>query len=209
MQAWQLGKTSDGSNLIRVSSAYAAQVQDEHYVEAVKLFIAEEQKHGANLGLYLDAIGEKRLKRDIGDTLFRKVRNWNSSMEVWTVTVIIVESFAQLYYKAIADATSCRLLQQICEDILMDEAHQIRFQLERLCVITSSRSRAENQLVMVVYRMFFHTVFLAIWIGHGKVFRAGGLTFSSLLKMATQKFNFIVDRLTSYQYMVHKLQPTI
>jgi hypothetical protein len=46
---------------------------------------SEEQKHGANLGRYLDGIGKKRIQKDWGDTLFRKVRHLNTSMESWTL----------------------------------------------------------------------------------------------------------------------------
>ena len=211
LQAWQLGETSDGANLLRASSIYAKKIQDADYVDAVKLFIKEEQKHGENLGKYLDKIGEKRLKKDWGDSLFRKVRYFNTSIEIWTVTVIIVESFAQLYYKAIADATSCRLLKQICEDILIDEAHHIRFQLERLCIVTSDRPAIIHQLILSAYRLFFHIILLAIWIGHGKAFKAGGLSFGLLLRKSRRKFNFISARLSRYNHEVktQKLQSVV
>ena len=81
IQAWQLGETSDGKNLLRASQKYADKINDPHYVEAVKVFIKEEQKHGNNLGTYLDMIGQPRIKTDWGDSLFRKVRYFNTSMD--------------------------------------------------------------------------------------------------------------------------------
>ena len=96
-------------------------------MKAVDLFIQEEQKHGENLGKYLDAIGEARVKSDFGDSLFRSVRYFNTSMELWTITVIIVESAAQVFYQSLHDATGCDLLKEICVDILKDEAHHIKF----------------------------------------------------------------------------------
>lgn len=205
LQAWQLGETSDGSHLLHAASIYANRIEDDLYVRAVKLFIAEEQKHGANLGRYLDAIGEKRLAKDWGDTLFRKVRYFNTSMEIWTIAVIIVESFAQIYYQAIAQATSCRLLRQICKDILVDEASHIKFQLDRLCMISSQHSEITFPLVLRLYRLFFFAVFLAVWVGHAKAFKAGGLSFKVLLKKSLQKFNFISSRLNRY----HKEQKAL
>jgi len=56
LQAWQLGETSEGRNLIKASEKYAAKTGDAFYVDAVRLFIKEEQKHGNNLGRYLDEI---------------------------------------------------------------------------------------------------------------------------------------------------------
>ena len=80
LQAWQLGETSDGSNLIKAATKYASKLNDENYVEAIKLFIKEEQKHGENLGKYLDLIGEKRIKKNWGDSLFRKFRGLYTDM---------------------------------------------------------------------------------------------------------------------------------
>jgi len=195
LQAWQLGETSDGSNLIRATEKYVARHNDPTYLEAIKLFIKEEQKHGGNLGQYLDRIGEQRLKRDLGDSLFRKARHLNTSMEMWTITVIIVESFAQLYYKAIHDATHCPLLRQICTDILKDEAHHIKFQLERLCFIIQSRSELLNSIVIQLYQCFFYIIFISVWMGHAKAFKAGGVSFFALLSKSGKKFRFIATRL--------------
>src|ERR1700759_5254448 len=127
LQAWQLGETSEGKNLIRAASRYSLRIGDPDYLKAVILFIKEEQKHGANLGRYLDVIGEKRIQKDWGDTLFRKVRYLNASMEIWTLAVLAVESTAQIFYQALRNSTSCALLSQICTDILIDEAYHITF----------------------------------------------------------------------------------
>jgi len=91
LQTWQLGETSDGKNLLRAATRYAKSIQDPLYVDAIALFIREEQKHGNNLGRYLDRIGKPRVKANWEDTLFRKVRYFNTSMEIWTLTVLVVE----------------------------------------------------------------------------------------------------------------------
>ena len=101
LQAWQLGETSEGKHLIAASTKYAMKVGDPQYLIAVRLFIKEEQKHGNNLGSYLDLIGKPRIKKDWGDSLFRRIRYFNTNMELWTVAVIIVESTAQIFYQAL------------------------------------------------------------------------------------------------------------
>ena len=101
MKAWQLGETSDGSHLLKASKKYSEKINDKLYLEAVELFIKEEQKHGNNLGKYLDKIGEERLRKNWADTLFRKFRYFNSSMELWTLTVLTVESAAQVFLSII------------------------------------------------------------------------------------------------------------
>lgn len=135
LQAWQLGETSEGTHLLKASATHAAKTGDPHYLEAVKLFIKEEQKHGNNLGRYLDITGQQRITHNWGDTLFRKIRYFNASMEIWTLAVITVESAAQVFYQSLKDATGCSLLKQICTGILIDEAYHIDFQTGRMAII--------------------------------------------------------------------------
>lgn len=63
LKAWQLGETSDGKHLLAAATKYAARINDPDYPKAVKLFIKEEQKHGNNLGKYIDLLGEQRMKK--------------------------------------------------------------------------------------------------------------------------------------------------
>lgn len=187
LKAWQLGETSDGSHLLKAAIKYADAVNEPEYPGAVKLFIKEEQKHGNNLGRYIDLIGEKRTKKDWGDTLFRKIRYFNTNMEIWTIAVIIVESAAQLFYQALHDATKCTLLKSICNDILIDEAHHIKFQTERLKVIFSHKSIYVRSISLVLYQVLFFGTIHAIWFGHHKAFKAGGYSRKRFMQLMHSK----------------------
>jgi len=188
LKAWQLGETSDGKHLLAAAKRYANKIEDHHYTRAVAQFIKEEQKHGSNLGKYLDAIGEARSKKDLGDTLFRKIRYFNTSMELWTVTVIIVESAAQIFYQALSDATQCNLLKSICKDILIDEAHHIKFQNERLHQIFQRKRFYNKAFSIGWYGLLFFGTIHAIWLGHGKAFRAGGVNKQEFMRRMYYKF---------------------
>ncbi|WP_316827752.1 ferritin-like domain-containing protein [Pedobacter miscanthi] len=190
LQAWQLGETSEGKHLINASKKYAKTINDEEYLEAVKLFIKEEQKHGNNLGKYLDLIKEKRVKKDWGDTLFRKIRYFNTNMELWTIAVITVESAAQIFYQALKDATNCTLLKQICTDILIDEAAHITFQRERLYIIFNQKSAFSKWIAYHAYSCFFICTSLMVWFAHKKLFKAGKLNFNRYM----QKMKFKLTR---------------
>ena len=195
IQAWQLGETSDGKNLVRASTKYAKKIDDPFYVSAVRLFIKEEQKHGNNLGKYLDAIGQPRIKNDWGDSLFRRVRYFNTSMELWTLTVITVESTAQVFYQSLKDATQCKLLKQICTDILIDEAPHISFQMERLQVIYDAKSKLNKTITFYVYKLFYFLTILVVWYAHKKVFKEGGNSFGKYLKLMSHKFGKTLARI--------------
>jgi len=187
LQAWQLAETSDGKNLIRAATRHALQIGDPDYVQAVRLFIKEEQKHGENLGRYLDAIGQKRIKKDWGDTLFRRVRHLNTSMESWTLAVLVVESTAQIFYQSLKDATDCGLLKEICTDILIDEARHIRFQKERMAIIFNRKTPFGKLIAREFYKLFFFAVSILVWVAHRRLFRAGGNSFTGYMKKMRHK----------------------
>jgi hypothetical protein len=203
LQAWQLGETSEGRQLIAAAEKYASRTAEAGYVGAIKLFIKEEQKHGNNLGLYLDRIGKPRIKKNWGDTLFRKVRHLNTSMESWTLAVIVVESTAQIFYQSLKDATNCPLLKSICIDILIDEAYHITFQTERLTAIFNSKSTFSKSWRRIVYKYFFYCTSLLVWFTNQKLFKAGGNTFESYMEKMGLKYSKTVKKAT-YQPINYK-----
>ena len=189
LQAWQLGESSDGRHLIHAAAKYAEKTADPEYLEAIKLFIKEEQKHGNNLGLYLDKIGQPRVKKDWGDTLFRQVRYFNTNMELWTLAVIVVESTAQIFYEALGHATSCPLLKEICTDILTDEVEHIVFQKERLSIIYDSKSPFSKAWRKPAYKLFFFFVSQLVWFAHRQLFKAGGFSYQTYSEEMIGKYN--------------------
>lgn len=195
LQAWQLGETSDGHNLIRACEKYAIKINDALYVNAIRLFIKEEQKHGNNLGRYLDLISQQRIKKNWGDSLFRKIRYLNTSMESWTLAVITVENAAEVFYQSLKDATGCPLLKQICTDILIDEAPHIQFQHERLFIIFKTKANINRIISFYFYRLFYFSTILTVWIAHKNAFKAGSIDFKKYYKIMKFKFEKTIGSL--------------
>ncbi len=200
LQAWQLGETSDGSHLMRAAQAYAEKTGDVKFLEVARLFIQEEQRHGEMLGCFLDLAGAQRISSNWGDTAFRTLRYSFASMEVWATPVLMVETMALLYYKAIHDATPSRVLRSICTQILRDEVAHIRFQIERLAVMHHKRKPWMLSATYFMQRILFTGVSLAVWIGHGQAFRAGGYTFRQYWKCAWRKMNSAWQRMRPENY---------
>ena len=196
LQAWQLGETSEGKHLIAASTKYAHAVGDLPYIDAVKLFIKEEQKHGNNLGIYLDRVGQPKVTKNWGDSLFRRVRYFNTNMEIWTLAVVVVESTAQIFYQSLKDATNCELLKQICTDILIDEAYHITFQTERLAIIYEGKNNFSKVWRRIVYKYFFYATATLVWVGHRKLFKAGGNNFDSYSRAMEHKYMRTLKKIT-------------
>lgn len=177
LRGWQLGETSDGRHLLAAAANYAAKLGDPAFLEAVRLFIAEEQRHGEDLGRFLDLAGVQRATWDWGDALFRAFRYLVPRMEVWATVVVMVETHAMLYYAALRRATGAAVLRRVCEQILRDEVPHVRFQCERLAVLHHGRCRALAAMTAAVHRVLFAGITVAVWAGHRRALRAGGYTF--------------------------------
>lgn len=200
LAAWQLGETSDGSHLLAAAKNYAQRINDPKYVDVIKLFIKEEQRHGGDLGRFLDLAQIPRLKRNWGDTLFRTLRYAIPTMEIWTTPVIMVETLALVYYKAIQKATNSPVLQQLCQQILRDEVKHIRFQYERLAILHQKRPVWLRQLTYLLQKILFCIPVTLIWIGHYRALIAGGYTFRSYWRDAWVKMNFSWERMKPQRY---------
>ncbi len=199
LQAWQLGETSDGSNLIKAATNYATKNKDSNYVEVIKLFIKEEQKHGYHLGKYLQAIDIPLLKKNWGDTLFRKIRHLNNSMEMWTLAVLTTESAAQIFYQSIKEATQCELLQNICTDILIDESYHIDFQKQRFKDIVLHSPSHTHWFRYIFYKVFYFTTAQVIWYAHKKAFMAGNNSHELYNIKMKLKFTKTIERIFMQQ----------
>jgi len=190
LRGWQLGETSDGAHLRAAAKDYAEKIGDPLFTEAVQLFIAEEQRHGGNLGSYLDSVGIERAKWDWGDFLFRAIRYFLPRMEVWATPVVMVETHAIVYYNAVRKATNSVVLRTICEQILADEVAHIRFQCERLAILHQHRAAWLLGITKVAHQILFAGITLAVWAGHGRALKAGGYPFVRFWRSAWHRMRY-------------------
>lgn len=179
LPAWQLGESSDGRRLIAVAEDHAERMADPHFVEPTWYFIREEQRHGAELGRWLDLAGVPRARRDWGDSCFRTMRYALPNLESWTTPVVMIEALAMVYYAAIRRATGSPVLRALCTRILSDEIPHLRFQSERLAAIHRHRRPLLLAFTMLLHRILFTGIVLAVWSAHSRALRAGHLTFRS------------------------------
>ncbi len=189
LRAWQLGETSDGRHLLAAARDYSLRVNDPDFVDAVRLFICEEQRHGRNLGRFLDIEGVQRARSDWGDTLFRKFRYALPTMEVWATPVVMVETHAMIYYNALRRATDSPILRAVCRQILIDEVPHLEFQCQRLAILHRQRSKLLRTVTMALHRIIFLGITLAIWAGHRRALQAGGYSLGRFWRSAWGRMN--------------------
>jgi hypothetical protein len=173
IRQFQLGESSEGLHFIRAARHYGRQSGDLGYVRALKLFIAEEQRHGADLGRALDLYGIPRLRASWSDTIFRWLRR-RAGLELSIAVLVTAEIIAKIYYQALRDATTCPALRTLCAQILHDEIEHVRFQAERLAILRRRRPGAMISLGQFAHRVFFAGTCVVVWLQHGRALRRGG-----------------------------------
>ncbi len=197
---WQLGETSDGSHLLAAAKKYAELINEPQTIDVIYLFIKEEQRHGNLLGQFLDLAQIPRVRSNWGDTIFRAIRYSIPNIEIWSTPVIMVETIALIYYKAIQKATKSTVLYSICQQILRDEVKHIRFQYEQFAIIFRVRPLLLRILTLLIHRILYFSITLAVWVGHRKALQAGGYNFKSYWQEAWIKMNFAWRRMNPERY---------
>jgi hypothetical protein len=187
LRAWQLGESSDGRRMRAAAARHAAGTNDPDFLTAMELFIGEEQGHGATLGRFLDLAGVPRRRRAWSDTAFRAMRHLLGRIETCITVVVMAEVHALVYYAAVRRATGSAVLRRVCQQLLRDEVPHIRFHCERLAALHRRRGRLRRRLTAAAHRVLFAGITLAVWAGHRRALRAGGLSFRRFWRAAWVK----------------------
>lgn len=173
VQLFQLGESSEGRHLFRAAEEYALRSGDLDYIQAIALFIREEQRHARDLGAFLDGEGISRLQGAWTDAVFRRLRR-PAGLELTIAVLLTAEIIAQVYYDYLQRATDSLVLSRLCEQILQDEARHVAFQAERLAILRDGLPGWRRALRMTGQRVLFAGTLLVVWLDHARVVRAGG-----------------------------------
>src|SRR5690348_12246860 len=74
VKEFQAGESSEGRHLFRAAQEYANCTGDMPYLTALRLFIAEEQRHARDLGRFLKINGIPLVRTTFTDRVFRHLR---------------------------------------------------------------------------------------------------------------------------------------
>src|SRR5690348_13071644 len=132
VQLFQLGESSEGRHLMRYAREWAARAGDAAYSEAIRMLIAEEQRHSSALARFMDLNGIARIARGTSDRIFRRLRNIFDSLEISLSVLVIAEIIAKVYYPALRVATNSEVLRAICDQVYREEIAHVDFQTEQL-----------------------------------------------------------------------------
>jgi len=183
IRQFQRGEHSEGKHFLQ----YAKSMKDQSYIQALQLFIKEEQDHAAVLGKFMDIHGIEKLKKDWLDNTFRWLRKL-AGLECTITVLLTAEIIAMVYYKALDSATSSNLLQQICRQIVIDEEMHLRFQTFALHILYHRKSKFSVFLSRIFHKVLMFGTIVLVWIYHAKVLNAGSYKFFSFFRSVFNEF---------------------
>jgi len=189
VQDFQAGESSEGRHLFQYAKNYAEQIGDYEYIHAIRLFIAEEQRHARDLAHFLQINEIPLVRRTFTDYVFRRLRQLLGNLEISIAVLITAEIIAKVYYAALRDATNSQVLQTLCKQILQDEIRHVEFQAERLGILRSKRNWLLLTMTNGLQRFLFGGTCLVVSMFHRKVFLKGGYSFIEYWQHSWKEFN--------------------
>ena len=179
VQDFQAGESSEGRHLFQYAKEYANRSGDYEYIEAIRLFIIEEQRHARDLAYFLQINGVPLVKTTFSDLVFRRLRKFFGNLEISIAVLVTAEIIAKVYYAALKEATNSAILQTLCTQILQDEVKHVEFQAERLGILRAKRNWILLKSTTALQRLLFLGTCLVVWLFHHKVFRKSGYNFGT------------------------------
>lgn len=170
---FQRGESGTGRRFFARADAYAAAAGDPAYGDAVRLFVAEERRHAAELARFLEREGLPAVAADASDGVFRRLRG-GAGLATMIAVLLTAEMIATIYYRALARATGSAVLRALCRCILRDEAAHVLFQAGQLGRLRRDRPAPRRRLAVACHRAFLAATCHAIWSDHAAVLAAAG-----------------------------------
>jgi hypothetical protein len=183
IQQFQRGEHSEGKHFMQ----FAKSLNDQSYLDAVKIFIKEEQDHAAVLGQFMEIQGINKLKSDWLDNSFRWLRKL-AGLEGTVTVLLTAEIISMIYYKALKNSTSSQLLRKICKQILVDEEMHLQFQSYTLRVLYTKKTKAALYFSRALHRILMAGTIVLVWFYHKKVLLTGEYRFFSFFRAVWKEF---------------------
>ncbi len=188
IRVFQLGEDSEGRHLMRYAKEWADRTGDSAYPEAIRMLIAEEQRHALVLGRFMELNGIVRIKRGCTDGVFRRARNVFNSLEVSISVLVTAEIIAKIYYPVLSAATTSIVLRVICEQIMREEIAHVEFQTEQLARLRFGRPAYGIRATRFLHRLLFYPTVIVVGLSHRMALRRGGLSLWQFFSRCHREF---------------------
>jgi hypothetical protein len=169
VRRFQLGESGDGQQLMR----NAARAGDPEYLQAIKLFVAEEQQHAALLLRLLGYLGGAPMARHWSDAVFVRMRRL-LGLRTELMVLTVAETVALSYYGGLSTAAPDPVVRAVASRIVDDEHEHVRFQRHRLGAGFADTAAPLRALAFVLWWVTAIGATLVVALDHGKLLDAIG-----------------------------------
>ena len=194
LQRFQVGESGDGANLL----GKAAEAGPGGYVEAARLFVAEEQNHARLLALLLRAVHAPLLDSHWSDAVFVRLRR-ACGLRLELMVLLIAEVVALGYYRALRDGADDALAAEVGGLILADERGHVPFHCQRLRDEFAGWPRGARRAVGALWRILLRGTVVTVAIDHGSALRRLGVGRWQFVDEVTREFRAATRSILRYE----------
>ena len=170
LQRFQLGESGDGSWLRRNAVG-----EPMEYRHALEFFIKEEQEHARLMACVLEKLNAPLLSWHWSDWGFSRVRRL-LGLKLEVLVLLAAEMIAVRYFRALRDGVDDAVVREVSAQIGHDEDGHLAFQVDYLRRAFARWPFLMRVAVCAVWRLMFRAACLLVWLDHGKLLRACGVS---------------------------------
>lgn len=174
LQRFQIGESGEGRHL----RAAANSTGDQDYIQAINLFIKEEQEHARLMAEILKRLKAPLLTSHWSDGCFillRRVFRLNEELMV----LLTPEIIAKRYFRIVYDHVDDEAVRAVCAQILHDEEGHVAFHIDYLRRAFASRSVLARAFLRGAWRSLFRLSALVVLFDHRCFLKACGVSTAS------------------------------
>lgn len=187
VRIFQLGESGEGRNIQRCAQEWIQQGGDPDYLDALRLFLAEENQHAAWLGQFLQQEGVSLLQKQWSHSSFRFLRHL-FGLRTSIAVLVTAEIYAQVYYLALMRATDSPTLHAICRRILRDERAHVILQQTQCKQLSNHWGPIRRRTVGLMEWLLFQVTMRVVWHEHGDVFLTANMPWKDFRDRATRRW---------------------
>jgi hypothetical protein len=181
---FQLGESGEGTVLL--AEARRAYPDDPHYVEALALFIGEEQEHARLLEQVVARFGGELTTRHWTHGCFSLLRR-ALGVQFEIQILVVAELIGTAYYRLLRLGTRDIVLEQVCDLMLRDEARHIEFHSEGVTERQAHWLPLQDALWAAQFQIVFVAAAYAAWLDHRRALTAIGATRHEFFRQARRE----------------------
>ncbi len=181
---FQLGESGDGSFLL--AEGRRSHPDDPDYLEALGLFVAEEQEHARLLEHLVGRYGGTLVTRHWSHACFRLIRR-ALGVRFAIQTLLIAELVGTAYYRLLHLHTGDDVLGEVCGLMLGDEVRHLEFHADRFAAWQARWPARRRKLWVIQFRLFFVATVVAAWFDHREALLAVGSNRREFLRQASRE----------------------